>query len=77
MTANAVEKVANDLREEIALAATPPAVANSATELVGRDEALSQISRRLGVLEDSVYKHGRVIKRAIEIAASYLQSERQ
>jgi len=64
------------LREEIALAATPPAVANSATELVGRDEALSQISRRLGVLEDSVYKHGRVIKRAIEIAASYLQSER-
>jgi len=77
LTAHAVEKVANDLREEIALAATPPAVANSATELVGRDEALSQISRRLGVLEDSVYKHGRVIKRAIEIAASYLQSERQ
>jgi len=76
LTAHAVEKVANDLREEIALAATPPAVANSATELVGRDEALSQISRRLGVLEDSVYKHGRVIKRAIEIAASYLQSER-
>ena len=76
LTAHAVEKVANDLREEIALAAAPPAVANSATEPVGRDEALSQISRRLGVLEDSVYKHGRVIKRAIEIAASYLQSER-
>jgi len=75
LTAHAVEKVANDLREEIALAATPPAVANSATELVGRDEALSQISRRLGVLEDSVYKHGRVIKRAIEIAAAYFQVE--
>ena len=77
LTAHAVEKVANDLREEIALAATPPAVANSPTEPVGRDEALSQIRRRLGVLEDSVYKQARVIKRAIEIAASYLQSERR
>jgi general secretion pathway protein A len=76
LTAHAVEKVANDLREEIALVAAPPAVANSPTEPVGRDEDLSQISRRLGVLEDSVYKQGRIIKRAIEIAASYLQSER-
>jgi len=76
LTAHAVEKVANDLREEIALVAAPPAVANSPTEPVGRDEDLSQISRRLGVLEDSVYKQGRVIKRAIEIAARYLQSER-
>jgi type II secretory pathway predicted ATPase ExeA len=75
LTADAVEKVANDLREEIALVAAP-AVANSPTEPVGRDEVLSQISRRLGMLEDSVYKQGRVIKRAIEIAASYLQSER-
>jgi putative secretion ATPase (PEP-CTERM system associated) len=76
LTAHAVEKVANDLREEIALVAAPPEVANSPTEPAGRDEALSQISRRLGVLEDSVYKQARVIKRAIEIAASYLQSER-
>jgi hypothetical protein len=76
LTADAVEKVANDLREEIALVAAPPAVANSPTEPVGRDEVLSQISRRLSMLEDSVYKQGRVIKRAIEIAASYLQSER-
>ena len=76
LTAHSVEKVANDLREEIALVAAPPAAANSPAEPVGRDEALSQISRRLGVLEDSVYKQGRIIKRAIEIAASYLQSER-
>jgi hypothetical protein len=75
LTANAVEKVANDLREEIALVAAPPAVASSAAEPDGRDEVLSQITRRLGVLEDSVQKHGRVIKRAIEIAASYLQRE--
>ena len=76
MTAHAVEKVANDLREEIALVAAPPAGANSLTEPGGRDEALSQINRRLGALEDSVCRQGRVIKRAIEIAASYLQSER-
>ena len=76
LTANAVEKVANDLRDEIALVVAPPAVASSAAESDGRDEVLSQIIRRLGVLEDSVQKHGRVIKRAIEIAASYLQSKR-
>jgi len=76
LTAHAVDKVANDLREEIALVTAPPAVANSPAEPLGRDEALSQISRRLGALEDSVYRQGRVIKRAIEIAASYLQSER-
>jgi putative secretion ATPase (PEP-CTERM system associated) len=76
LTAHAVEKVANDLREEITLVAVPPADANSPAEPVGRDEALLEISRRLGMLEDSVDKQGRVIKRAIEIAASYLQSER-
>ena len=77
LTANAVEKVANDLREEIALVAAPPAVTHSPTDSVGGDEVLSQINRRLGLLEDCVYKQGRVIKRAIEIAASYLKSERQ
>jgi general secretion pathway protein A len=76
LTAQAVEKVANDLREEIALVAAPGAVANSPAELVGGGEALSQITRRLDVLEDSVHKHGRMIKRFIEIAASYLQGER-
>jgi putative secretion ATPase (PEP-CTERM system associated) len=75
LTADAVEKVAKDLREEIALVAAPPAVASSPAEPEGRDEALSQITYRLGVLEDSVQKHGRVIKRLIEIAASYLQRE--
>ena len=60
-----------------ALVAAPPAVAHSPTDPVGGDEVLSQINRRLGLLEDCVYKQGRVIKRAIEIAASYLQSERQ
>ena len=76
LTADAVEKVANDLQEEIALVAAPPAVANPAVELDAKGEAFSQITHRLNALEDSVQKHGRVIKRAIEIAASYLQGER-
>src|ERR1700756_61385 len=38
LTAHAVEKVANDLREEIALVTAPPAVANSSAERVSRDE---------------------------------------
>jgi len=75
LTANAVEKVANDLRDEIALVAAPPAVVNSPADPIGRGDALSQINRRLGVLEESVHNHGRVIKRALEIAASYLQGE--
>jgi len=76
LTAHAAEKVANDLREEIALVAAPPAVANSTAEPVASSEALSQITRRLDLLEDSVHKQGRLIKRVIEIAASYFLNER-
>jgi len=76
LTADAVEKVANDLREEIAVVATPLAVVDTAADPVGSGETLSQISHRLAVLEDTVHKHGRVIKRGIEIVASYLQGER-
>ena len=76
LTADAVEKVANDLRQEIAPVTTPPAVASSPAKPEARDEALSQITRRLDALEDSVQKHERVIKRAIEIAAIYLKGER-
>ena len=54
----------------------PPAAASSPAKPDGRDEALSQITRRLDALEDSVQKHERVIKRAIEIAAIYLMGER-
>jgi putative secretion ATPase (PEP-CTERM system associated) len=75
LTASSVQKVANDLREEIALVAAP-AVANSPDELSGSQEVFSQITHRLGVLEDSLHRQGRVIKRFIEIAASYLQGER-
>ena len=75
LTAHAVEKVANDLRDEIALVAAPPAVAGSPAEPSGAGAGIAQITRRLDVLEDHVHRHGRVIKRAIEIAASYFQGE--
>jgi len=74
LTASSVQKVANDLREEIALVAAP-AVTTPPDE-PGSQEVFSQITHRLGVLEDSVHRQGRVIKRFIEIAASYLQGER-
>ena len=76
LTANSVQKVANDLREEIALVAAPPTVADPPAESGGSPDVFSQIAHRLGVLEDSVHRQGRVIKRVIEIAASYLQGER-
>ena len=74
LTPNAVEKVANDLQGEIALVTAPLAFASLAAP--GPAETISQITQRLGVLEDRVRRHGRVIKRAIEIAAGYFQGER-
>jgi general secretion pathway protein A len=76
LTANAVEKVANDLREEIAQVSTPTPVIGGWPEPDGRGELVSDIAERIAVLEDTVQKHERVIKRAIEIAANYIQGER-
>jgi hypothetical protein len=74
LTASAVEKVANDLREEIAVVATPVVPSPAATGAAG--EALSEVAQRVRTLEDNVDKHGRLIRRAIEIAAHYFQAER-
>jgi general secretion pathway protein A len=74
LTANAVEKVANDLREEIAQVSTPTPVIGDWPEPDGRRELVSEIAERIAVLEDTVQKHERVIKRAIEIAANYIQA---
>src|SRR5215813_11491566 len=68
LTASSVQKVANDLREEIALVAAAPAVADPPAELSGNHEVFLQITNRLGVLEESVHRQGRIIKRFIEIA---------
>jgi putative secretion ATPase (PEP-CTERM system associated) len=76
LTASSVQKVANDLREEIALVAAAPALADPPAEPGGNHEVFSQITNRLGVLEESVHRQGRIIKRFIEIAASYLQGDR-
>jgi hypothetical protein len=75
LNVSAVEKVANDLQEEIALVAAAPAV--TGPPVAAHDnEAVSQITQRLRVLEDKVERHGRVIQRAIEIAAAYFQGKR-
>jgi general secretion pathway protein A len=72
LTASSVEKVAGDLREEIAVVTAPSAPADP----VGGSESIAQISQRLGLLEESVHKQGLVIKRALEIAAHYFREER-
>jgi putative secretion ATPase (PEP-CTERM system associated) len=76
LTASSVEKVAGDLREEIAVVTAPSAPAGASADAVGGSESIAQISRRLGLLEESVHKQGLVIKRALEIAAHYFQEER-
>ncbi len=77
LTASAVEKVAGDLREEIAVVTAPTVLAGATTpEPVAGDGAIAQINQRLGLLEESVHKQGQVIKRALEIASSYFQEER-
>jgi hypothetical protein len=76
LKANAVEKVARDLREEIAVVTAEPDRDVPPAEANGKLETISQIAQRLSTLEDNVNRHGRVIKRAIEIAASYFQSDR-
>jgi hypothetical protein len=75
LTASAVDKVANDLREEIAVVTTPMTVSSDPVTSVAGD-GLSVLVERLAHLEKSVGKHERLIKRAIEIAAHYFQGER-
>ena len=75
LTANSVEKVANDLREEIAEIGAPSPVIGGWPEPDGKGALVSEIAERIAVLEDTVQKHERVIKRAIEIAANYIRGE--
>jgi general secretion pathway protein A len=77
LTASSVEKVANDLREEIAQVSTPSAGAAAWPQANGKAETVPhQIVERIAALEEAVQKHERVIKRAIELAANYIQGER-
>ena len=73
---NAVEKVAKDLRDELAVVATKPTLASAPGEPNGKSESIAQIAQRVSALEESVNRQGRIIKRAIEIAAGYFHSKR-
>ena len=76
LSASSVEKVASDLRQEIAVVTTPSAHPGPSADPAGGNESIAQISRRLGLLEESVRKQGLVIRRAIEIATRYFHEER-
>ena len=77
LTASAVDKVANDLREEIAVVASPSALpaVDAATGALGA--AFPAFVERLAALEKNVDQHDRLLRRAIEIAAHYFQGQRQ
>ena len=74
LQAAVAEKVANDLRQEMAVV-TQDQVSHAAPN--GRSEAVSEVAKRLSALEENVNRHERVIKRAIEIMATYFQSVRR
>jgi general secretion pathway protein A len=76
LQAAVVDKVANDLRQEMAVVTQDSTSEGSRAEPNGRAEAMTEVSKRLSALEEHVSRHGRVIKRAIEIAATYFQVER-
>src|SRR5947207_2762460 len=74
LTASSVEKVARDLREEIAIVTTPSTqstLAGAPVDALNGNQAIAQISQRLDLLEDSVHKQGLVLKRALELATRY------
>jgi general secretion pathway protein A len=76
LPASAVEKVASDLREELAVVSVQSEPGVAPSEANGSPQAISELTKRLNTVEENVDRHNRVIKRAIEIAASYFQSDR-
>jgi general secretion pathway protein A len=77
LSADAVDKVANDLREEMSVVTVHPAAVAGSNGKGGLGGAAPEFAERVAVLERSVDKHERLIRRAIEIAAHYFQGERQ
>ena len=71
LQAAVAEKVANDLRQEMAVVTQDSTSEGSRAEPNGRSEVVSEVAKRLRALEENVNRHGQVIKRAIEIAAAY------
>lgn len=77
LSADAVDKVANDLREEMSVVTVHSAAAAGSNGKGELGEAVPGFADRVAALERSVDKHERLIRRAIEIAAHYFQGERQ
>jgi general secretion pathway protein A len=71
LSESAVEKVAEDLREELAVVAVRPAAA------LDGGEVLSEIDGRIRALEAKVDKHAGLIRRTLEIATRYFLGEQQ
>jgi len=76
LSAAAVEKVANDLQQEIAVVTETVPSAGAYGSPSAAPNGLSTVVERLGQLEKILNKHERLIRRAIEIAAHYFQGER-
>ena len=77
LQAATAEKVAHDLRQEVAVLTQDVTSELSHAEPNGRSEAVSEVAKRLSALEENVNRHERVIKRAIEIMVTYFQSVRR
>ncbi|MGH7046128.1 MAG: XrtA/PEP-CTERM system-associated ATPase [Stellaceae bacterium] len=75
-SAEAVEKVANDLREEMSVVTDPAAVDTRNHGAVAPSEIVRGLTERVALLERNVCKHDRLLRRAIELAAQYFQGER-
>jgi putative secretion ATPase (PEP-CTERM system associated) len=80
MQAAAAEKVANDLRQEMAVVRLDNASGVSRPEPNGKAEAMTEVTerlngleRRLAALEENFSRHERGINRVIEIARAHFQ----
>lgn len=91
LDAAAVDEVAADLQRELqqilppdqatgmqggAAAQNLPAGANPALAAAAAEAALEEFERRLGVLETYVQNHDRTIRRALQLAADYIEAQK-
>jgi general secretion pathway protein A len=73
----AVDQVAGDLEREIALVSIPGGATGGLPAAAAGTAAAAQITGRLDLLERNVERQGQVIRRVLELAADYFQSERR
>jgi general secretion pathway protein A len=69
----AVEKVAKDQHEELAMVAS----ASPGAALDGGGEAVAVLGERISALEDRIDTHEGLIRRALELAACYFRGDEQ